>query len=277
MAAGLEDELGDILQKARQGKSMTLPNLAKASGVFLEDVLRMENEGFVPTDEVILKLAGALDLHGSSLIDIARGSWSPSPTGPSPDFEVVCIDTLMGVYPVKCYLLKCQKMGTTAIVDTGGNPEAVIKKARELGVTPTKILLTHTHSDHVGGVQKLDKTFNCPIWSDKVEPLPDGCRKINTVQDGDVIELGKLQIQCLSTPGHTPGGISYYVGKAVLSGDVIFAGSMGRANSSFPKLFQAVSQKILTLPDDTAIYPGHGPATTVGEEKRHNPFFCGKV
>ncbi len=277
MAAGLEDELGDIVQKARQGKALTLPALAKAAGIFLEDIRRMENEGFVPSDEVILKLASALDLHGSSLVDVAKGAWTPSPPEPNQEFEVTCIEAFMGAYPVKCYLLKCQKTGATAIVDTGGNPETVIKKTKDLGVTPSKILLTHSHADHAGGAEKLEQTFNCPTWSDKNEPFPEKCRNIHAVQDGDVIELGKLRIRCLATPGHTPGGVSYHVGKAILSGDVIFAGSMGRANASFPKLFQAVVHKILTLPDDTAIDPGHGPASSVGEEKQHNPFFCGKV
>lgn len=277
MTAGLEDELRDVLQKAREGKAWSLLDAAKTSGVFLEDVQRMENEGLIPSDEIILKLAAALDLHGPSLIAIARSSWLPAPPQPAPEFDVICLDVLMGVYPVKCYLLKCSKTSAAAVIDTGGNPEAVIKKARELGLTPSQILLTHCHADHAGGVQMLDREFNCPVWSDKAEPHPSGCRKLQLVKDGDVIELGKLRIHCISTPGHTPGGISYRIDNAVISGDVIFAGSMGRANSSFHKLFQAVSQKILALPDDTVLYPGHGPATTVGEEKRHNPFFCGKV
>ena len=277
MATGLEDELRDILQKAREAKRWSLLDVAKASGVFLEDVHRVENEGLIPSDEAILKLAASLNLHGDSLVGIARGSWFPPQPQPVPEFDVICIDAFMGDYPVKCYLLKCNKTSAAAVVDTGGNPDAVIKKTRELGVAPSLILLTHCHSDHAGGVQVLDREFNCPTWCDKAEPQPSGCRKLMPVHDGDVIELGKLQIHCLSTPGHTPGGISYRIDKSVISGDVIFAGSMGRANSSYHKLFQSVSQKILTLSEDTVLYPGHGPATTVGEEKRHNPFFCGKV
>lgn len=277
MATGLEDELCDILQKAREGRRVSLIQLAKNSGIFLEDIHRAENEGFIPSDETIQKLANALELHGPSLVDIAKGVWVPDQPEPSADFEVFCIEAFMGKYPVKCYLLKCNETGAVAVIDTGGNPEVVIKKTRELGVTPSMILLTHSHSDHEGGVHILDTAFNCPVWSDKMEHLSVGCRKQQFAADGDIIELGKLKIKCLSTPGHTIGGISYYVSKAVFSGDVIFAGSMGRANSSFTKLFQAVIEKILVLPDDTAIYPGHGPTTTVGQEKLHNPFFCGKV
>ncbi|MBT7936366.1 MAG: MBL fold metallo-hydrolase, partial [Nitrospina sp.] len=87
------------------------------------------------------------------------------------------------------------------------------------------------------------------------------------------IKLGNLNIEVLFTPGHTPGGVSYKIHDSVFSGDAIFAGSMGRANSSWSGLYNSITQKLLTLPDHTRLFPGHGPATTVGEEKRHNPFF----
>ena len=89
--------------------------------------------------------------------------------------------------------------------------------------------------------------------------------------------LGKLRILCIETPGHTAGGVSYLINQTLLSGDVIFAGSMGRANSSWKDLFNSITQKVLRLPDATGIHPGHGPATTVGQEKAHNPFFTGRV
>ncbi|MFQ5717147.1 MAG: MBL fold metallo-hydrolase, partial [Nitrospinales bacterium] len=123
----------------------------------------------------------------------------------------------------------------------------------------------------------LDREFGCPTWVDRAEPQPSGSRDLRRVQEGDELGLGKLRIRVIATPGHTPGGVCYRVNRAVVSGDAIFAGSMGRANSSFAALFEAVAGKLLTLPEDTALYPAHGPATTVGEEKRHNPFFCGKV
>ncbi len=91
------------------------------------------------------------------------------------------------------------------------------------------------------------------------------------------MKLGKLRILCIETPGHTSGGVSYLVNQTLLSGDVIFAGSMGRANSSWNDLFNSITEKVLRLPDNTGIYPGHGPATTVGQEKSHNPFFIGHM
>ena len=184
---------------------------------------------------------------------------------------------MVGSYPVKCYLLICRETRSSAVIDTGGNPDAVIKKATELGLNPEKILLTHAHFDHAGGLEKLDKAFACPAWIDKKEPKPSGSRNYKYIADGEILKLGKINIEILFTPGHTPGGVSYKAGDTVFSGDSIFAGSMGRANSSWPRLFDSITQKLLTLPDKTRLFPGHGPATTVREEKMHNPFFFGKA
>jgi len=278
MAAALEDELGDIVQKARDGKSFSQGDLARAVGLSVGEVGRIERYEWAPEDPVLLKLAGALDLHGPSLVAIAREKWIPEEITPDPDpFDITCLNVYMGLYPVKCYLLTCRETHATAVIDTGGDPEAVIKKVRELDLQPEKILLTHAHPDHAGGLSQLDREFQCPTWLDKKEPRPSGSRNLQFVEGGDLISLGKLKIEAIATRGHTPGGISYRINRSIISGDAIFAGSMGRANSSWSLLFNSITQNLLTLPEDTRLYPGHGPATTVGEEKQHNPFFCGKV
>ena len=273
----LEDELGDILQKGRDGKSWSQSDLANHSGISKSDIARIECCAMTPEEPTVRALANALDLHAPSLIDITNKAWGPNEPPTDPDFQLVCLQVYMGTYPVKCYLLTCKATGTTAVIDTGANPDAIVSKARQVGVTPTKILLTHTHPDHAGGLSVLDRAFHCPTWVDQDEPAPSGSLDLKRVQGGDVIELGKLRIDVIATPGHTLGGCSYRVNNSVISGDVIFAGSMGRANGSFEKLYHSVAKKLLTLPDKTALFPGHGPATTVGEEKSHNPFFCGSV
>ncbi|KMP11158.1 hydrolase [Candidatus Nitromaritima sp. SCGC AAA799-A02] len=274
----LEDELGDIIQKARDGKSWSQGDLAKAAGLSAGDIGRIECYDWIPEEAKILKLARLLDLDGPALVAIADGQWEPEKEVPDPGpFDIICLDVFMGLYPVKCYLVVCRETRATAVVDTGGNPEAVIKKVCELGVRPEMILLTHAHADHAGGLSQLDRAFQCPAWIDKKEPRPSGSRDLRIVGEGDSIALGKLKIEALATRGHTPGGISYRINRSVLSGDAIFAGSMGRANSSWSELFHSITRNLLTLPEDTRLYPGHGPSTTVGEEKKHNPFFCGKV
>ncbi len=277
MAGPLEDELGDILEKARDGKSWSQEDLSQASGVAEKDIQAMENYELVPDETTVLKLAEVLDLDGPSLMAISRDAYCPQAVAGDPDFELVTLEVLLGSYPVKCYLLRCKQSGESCAIDTGANPKALIQKAKETGMTPSKILLTHTHYDHAGGLDALVKEWKCPTWVDKNEPRPKGYGKLNLIGEGDVIELGALRIHCISTPGHTPGGVSYKVNQTVFSGDIIFAGSMGRANSTWSGLFAGITQKILTLPDATILHPGHGPSTTVGEEKQNNPFFCGKV
>ena len=278
MTIKLEDELGDVLEKARDGKNWSQADLARAAQVSPDVITQIENYETVPDDNAIINLARVLDLHPPSLIDLARGNWVPLPPTPDPEkFEVVCLNLLVGSYPVKCYLLICRETRSSAVIDTGGNPDAVIKKATELGLKPEKILLTHAHFDHAGGLQKLDKAFACPVWIDKKEPKPSGSRNYKYIADGEILKLGKINIEILFTPGHTPGGVSYKVGDTVFSGDSIFAGSMGRANSSWSTLFESITQKLLTLPDETRLFPGHGPATTVRQEKMHNPFFFGQA
>ncbi|GJL78317.1 MAG: hypothetical protein NPINA01_13060 [Nitrospinaceae bacterium] len=273
----LEDELGDILQKARDGKTWSTDDLARATDLPDDDIRRIENYEWTPEDSVVLELARVLDLDGPALIEIAQERWIPKKPADDPNFDLICLNVFMGEYPVNCYLLRCKETGETAVVDTGANPKTIINKAREMGVRPNRILLTHAHPDHAGGLGQLSDAFDCPTYIDQNEPQPKGSRNFKIVKDGDELTLGKLRIRCIETPGHTTGGVSYLINQTLLSGDVIFAGSMGRANSSWSELFNSITQKVLRLPDATALHPGHGPATTVGQEKENNPFFVGRV
>lgn len=277
MSSTLEDEFGDILEKARDGKNWSQNDLAAATGVPLADIERMERYELMPDDSVMRNLAHALDLDPNALQTIAHSAWAPQPPQDDPALELICLDVYMGMYPVKCYLIRCRETGESAVVDTGASPDAIIQKAQELRMKPSKILLTHAHPDHAGGLDKLDRAFNCPAWVHKKELQPRGSRDLRSVEDGDVLEVGKLKVEAIFTPGHTAGGISYKINETILSGDTIFAGSMGRANSSWPGLYESIIRRLFCFPDATRLHPGHGPATTVGEEKRHNPFFCGRV
>ncbi len=276
MTSPLEDELGDILQKARDGKNWSQKELAQAVGLSNADTARAERCEWIPAREQVIAMAHALDLDADALWAIAQDQYCPDPCRPDPAFDMTCLEVFMGTYPVKCYLATCAETGDTAVIDTGANPETLIKKVKEKGVWVTHILLTHNHPDHAWGLGKLDAAFGCPTWIGSQEPTPGGSRDLRNVGDGDCLTVGRMNIQALSTPGHTPGGVSYKINQTVFSGDCIFAGSMGRANASWQGLYQSITGKLLSLPAETRLLPGHGPATTVGEEARHNPFFCGK-
>lgn len=277
MKPALEDEFGDLLQKARDGKAMSQRDLADTVGMPVSEVDRMERYELIPPDDQVGKLADVLDLDAGALLVIAREQWTPKPPATDPSFDLTCMEVFMGSYLVKCYLVTCLKTKESTVIDTGANPETIIKVVREKNANVTRILLTHNHPDHAWGLAELDRAFNCPTWIGSREPRPRGSRDLRLIEEEGFLELGQLTIQTLSTPGHTPGGVSYKINNNVFSGDCIFAGSMGRANSSWRDLYLSITGKLLSLSNETVLHPGHGPATTVGEENRHNPFFCNRA
>ena len=276
MASPLEDELGDILQKARDGRNWSQKDLAQAVGISVSDIARAERYEWIPAEDQVAAMAAALNLDAATLWAIAQDRYVPGPVEADPGFDMTCLEVFMGAYPVKCYLATCPETGESAVVDTGANPEALIKTVREKNVRVTHILLTHNHPDHAWGLGKLDAEFQCPAWVGANEPKPGGSHDLRRAQEGDTLTVGRMTVDVLSTPGHTAGGVSYKINRTVFSGDCIFAGSMGRANSSWQDLFESITTRLLSFPEDTRLLPGHGPATTVGGEKTHNPFFRGR-
>lgn len=197
-----------------------------------------------------------------------------------------------------CRIVICQSTKQAMIVDPGGDANKLIEKLNELDVTVSFILLTHGHLDHVGAAKVLSEHYRIEIigphqdelfWFDALpmqakmfgfQPIePFYPHRWLTV--ADVVKLGDLAFEVRHCPGHTPGHVVFYepTHKAVLVGDVIFKGSVGRTD--FPKgdaaeLLASIKSQILTLPDETVIYSGHGSDTTVGNERISNPFISGR-
>ena len=275
MAYALEDEFGDIIGKARRGQHLSLAQTATAAGITESQLSRMEQYTLKPTAAQLHKLAAVLNLDGAKLLDIAMEHWAPNPTDLSEHaaLDVVTISAPVGGWPVNAYLLICTATDEAAIIDTAAHPVLILEQLDARKVQPTAILLTHAHSDHTDGLPQLQQATGAPTYIHQNEPKPRSEQRLRTVAHGDVLTVGELMVTVVDTPGHTPGGCSFLTQTAAFVGDAIFAGSVGGPNISYDDEINSVRDNLLSLADDVRLFPGHGPATTVGEEKAHNPFF----
>jgi glyoxylase-like metal-dependent hydrolase (beta-lactamase superfamily II) len=205
-------------------------------------------------------------------------------------FKVVPVTS----FEQNCTVLWCEKTRKAAVVDPGGDLERIVEVLEREGLTLEKILLTHGHCDHVGGARELAERFVVPIegpqredayWIDLLEQqgrmfgLPGTRPFVPTrwLEDGDTVTVGDETLAVLHCPGHTPGHVVFFSGSAQMAmvGDVLFAGSIGRTD--FPKgdydtLIASIKGKLWPLGDAMSFIPGHGPTSTIGRERRSNPF-----
>ena len=275
MAYELEDEFGDIIGKARRGNGVSLSQVAGGAGITDAQLSQMEAYTLKPTENQVRAIANVLGLNGDKLVDIAMERWAPVPVPSELDDKlgVERISGDVGGYPVNAYLLICKATKQTAVIDTAAHPNLILERIKKIGVKPTVILLTHAHGDHSDGLPELEKATSCPTYIHANEPKPRSSQQFRTLNHGDEVSIGDLTVKTLDTPGHTPGGCSFYAGSVAAVGDAIFAGSVGGPKISYEDEITSVRNHLLSLPDEVRLFPGHGPSTTVGEEKAHNPFF----
>jgi hydroxyacylglutathione hydrolase len=200
-----------------------------------------------------------------------------------------------GPFQENTYLVAAGGAREAVLVDPGDEPDRIARALERLELRPVAILNTHGHLDHVGAVAELRDRYGIPFAlhpADRflVENLEEqaamfglsGYRDPEVDRElvpGESIELAGLRFDVLFTPGHTPGHVAFRVGDAVFSGDCLFAGSIGRTDlpgGDAPTLRRSLQDVLLALPDSTTVYPGHGPATTIGRERRTNPFLNGE-
>lgn len=198
----------------------------------------------------------------------------------------------VGMIQANCYVLGDEQTREAVVIDPGGDIPVLVRSLEARRLKPVAILATHGHFDHVEGLAALKRATEAPIHVHKGDlPLIQGMAGQGLLfgvrveaapppdvflEDGDAVRFGGYSLQVLHTPGHSPGSVSYLVDKSVFVGDLLFAGSIGRTDlqgGDYETLLRSVRTKIFTLPEDTVVYPGHGPATSVGTEKRTNPFF----
>jgi glyoxylase-like metal-dependent hydrolase (beta-lactamase superfamily II) len=271
----LEDHLGDIVRKGRSLTGVSQAAAAKAAGLTETDLSALEETGKAPERTRLEDLAPVIGLHPQKLREIARG-WVPSEKDLSVWRELRCITTSEGGMAVNCYLAWDEVSREAALFDTGFDASPVFAIVDEHRLDLRHIFITHTHEDHVAALPTIRERFpKARLHTSATDARVDQRNRPN-----DFIHLGSLRITNRDTPGHAADGTTYLVGTwpedaphVAIVGDAIFAGSMGRGNQSWELARQKVREQILTLPPDTLLCPGHGPLTTVAEEKAHNPFF----
>lgn len=269
----LEDNAADIIGKAQRGLGISDSELAKKAGVNTQTIRQLRDGDF--DKAALLGVAPVLGLDRRALGEIAQGDWRPKPIQSLKGLAQFTTD--YNGMAVNAYLVWNPDTRAAAALDTGADSKEMLRFAKRHDLDVQLILLTHAHPDHVADLPALREETGADVFTPAREPVPGA----EPIDEGKNFRLGDLQIDTRLTWGHSPGGITYVVtGLAhpiAIVGDSLFAGSMGGGNVSYRDALQNNLEKILTLPDDTIICPGHGPMTTVGEEKQHNPFFAGKV
>jgi glyoxylase-like metal-dependent hydrolase (beta-lactamase superfamily II) len=274
----LEDELSDILKKARTGQQRSVADVARASGLPEVEVTELERGQAPRGREQLQAVARALGLREEPLSQVVEG-WVPEALPPS----MAVVETVQGSiggYEVKGYVV--HDRGEAILIDTAYNASGMLELLAKRKLRLRAICLTHGHSDHAEGIEAILKAYPVPVYlgPDDLDLL--GWRPSPAVQtvprDGGMLAVGGLTVRFMTTPGHTPGGICYRVEQAgapiCFVGDTLFAGSIGRSNPAglYQTHLASVRGRVLTLPSETLLFPGHGPATTVREDLLHNPF-----
>jgi hydroxyacylglutathione hydrolase len=191
-----------------------------------------------------------------------------------------------GIYGANCYIVMDKKSKEAVVIDPGGDVDDIVKAIVAIDAKVKYILLTHGHVDHTSGVEELKDITNATVCMSKKDddlitngehlfgPLIDGGADKLLKQD-DIIRVSDIDIICIDTPGHTPGGMCFLIENYVFTGDTLFCGSIGRtdfAGGDFKAIIHSIKSKLLSLPEGTIVYPGHGSCSTINSEKLNNPF-----
>jgi hydroxyacylglutathione hydrolase len=270
MSIPLEDNVSDIIGKAQRGLRISDSQFAERSGINPEKIRKLRDGDF--DDDTVELAAPVLKLDAVALRKLAAGKWNPESIG---EVEGLAqFNTNYHDMTVNAYLVWDPANREAVAFDTGADCSGMLRRIEKEKLRVKSILLTHAHPDHVADLRRLRKSTGAPVYISERE-AEEGAEAI---AEGKHFRSGSLEIEARLTSGHSPGGMTYVVTglsrPVAVVGDSLFAGSMGGGNVSYEDALRNNREKILTLPDETIICPGHGPLTTVRKEKRDNPFFA---
>jgi hydroxyacylglutathione hydrolase len=270
MKIPLEDLFEDIVGKSQRGLRVSDQELCQQAHLSGEELRGVKKGSGTPA--AVSALAEALGLGPKALAASYSKNWYPTNV---PIFDgAKQFNTPLLDMTVNAYLIWDPETKEAAIFDTGADASELLAFVDSAGLTVKYLFLTHTHQDHVADLGAIVKRTPAEVFSPELEPLP----RTKTVREGDQFRLAELRIEARLTNGHSPGGTSYVVHglqhPVAVVGDSLFAGSMGGAPNDYQKALRNNLEKLLSLPEDTLVCPGHGPLTTVANEREHNPFFA---
>jgi len=269
MTIPLEDSFNDIIGKAMRGHGLADTDVAERAGVTVEEVHRLREGEF--EERGARKLAAVLGLSADALVIAAKKEYHPAVV----EIEGLAqFNTPFDDMTVNSYVIWDPESREAIAFDTGADAGGMLDLIEQRQLVLKLILLTHTHGDHIFDLDRLKEKTGASAFVGEREPLAGA----ESFAAGRTFQAGRLRVETRLTWGHSKGGITFLVSglarPVAVVGDSLFAGSMGGGMVSYAEALKNNREQILTLLDDTIVAPGHGPLTTVGEEKRHNPFFA---
>jgi len=272
----LEDHAGDVVRKARLMLDVPAVDSAGAGKISLEALTAFEQSGSAPTGIDWDGMARRLDLSGTKLRQLTEG-WTPKPVELSTWRELRVITTEGNGMTVNAFLVWDEATREAALFDTGFDATPIFAWIDSEKLNLQHLFITHTHGDHVAALEPIRERYPKLHLHTHAKSAPPQHRN----RANDFIQVGSLRISNRETPGHAEDGVTYVVGgfpedapHVAVVGDAIFAGSIGGAPGKGGPTRKAIRDQIFTLPGPTLICPGHGPLSTVEEQKRANPFFA---
>jgi glyoxylase-like metal-dependent hydrolase (beta-lactamase superfamily II) len=270
MAIPLEDNVSDIIGKAQRGLGISDSQLAEKSGVSAEAIRRLREGAF--EGDAVERVAPLLNLEAGALRKLADGQWAPEAVKKIEG--LVQFNNVYGDMTVNAYVAWDPASREAVVFDTGADCREMLERIAAERLTVKLILLTHAHPDHVADLRRLRKETGAPVFISERETAEGA----EAIAEGKRFRVGSLEIESRLTWGHSPGGMTFVITglerPVAIVGDSLFAASMGGGNVSYEEAVRNNREKILVLPEETIVCPGHGPLTTVGKEKRENPFFA---